>query len=85
MCFTTELFIPHSFSFPDNGISAIQNLMYFSYITLLTIGYGEILPETVLAQKIVIFIGLTGQVYLVILTGIIVGKYINQNNDKNYS
>ena len=82
MCFTAELFTPGSFSFPDNGISTVQNLMYYSYITLLTIGYGEILPETVLAQKIAVFIGLMGQMYLVILTGIIVGKFINQSSNK---
>lgn len=75
---TAEIYYPNSFSFPDNGISLVQNLMYFSYITLLTIGYGEILPETVLAQKAVVFIGLIGQMYLVILTAIVVGKYINQ-------
>jgi len=82
MCLFTELAYPNSFSFPENSISNAQNLMYFSYITLLTIGYGEILPETVLAQKIVIFIALSGQMYLVILTGIIVGKFIIQKEEK---
>ncbi|MCD8403685.1 two pore domain potassium channel family protein [Tenacibaculum finnmarkense] len=78
ICLLVEIFYPGSFSFPENGISTIQNLMYFSYITLLTIGYGEILPQTVLAQKAVVFIGLIGQIYLVVLMGIVIGKYINQ-------
>ena len=81
MCLSVEMAYPGSFSFPVNAISMVQNLMYFSYITLLTIGYGEILPETVLAQKIVMFIGLTGQMYLAILTGIIVGKFISQKEN----
>ena len=54
--------------------------MYFAYITLMTIGYGDILPITDLAQKASMFIGLIGQFYLVILTAIVVGKYINQSS-----
>ncbi|WP_296314158.1 ion channel [Winogradskyella sp. UBA3174] len=47
-------------------------------MTLMTIGYGDILPVTPIAQKASIFIGLIGQFYLVILTAIVVSKYINQ-------
>ena len=59
-----------------------EGLMYFSYITLLTIGYGDISPITPVAQKATIFIGLTGQFYLVILTAITVGKYLHQESKK---
>jgi voltage-gated potassium channel len=41
---------------------------------------GEILPVSNLAQKGAILVALVGQFYLVILTAIVVGKYINQNN-----
>ena len=44
----------------------------------MTIGYGEIVPLTTMARKASIFIGLMGQIYSVILTAIIVGKYISQ-------
>ena len=56
-----------------------DSLLYYSYITLLTIGYGEIVPLTTAAQKAAIFLGLLGQFYLVILTAVTVGKYINYN------
>ena len=56
-----------------------DSLLYYSYITLLTIGYGEIVPITTAAQKAAIFLGLLGQFYLVILTAVTVGKYINYN------
>lgn len=59
-----------------------QRLLYFSYVTLLTIGYGEIYPLTALAQKGAILIALLGQFYLVILTAIVVGKYLNQKQGK---
>ena len=56
--------------------SKIDSLLYYSYITLLTIGYGEIYPASVVAQKAAILIGLVGQFYLVILTAVVVAKYI---------
>lgn len=81
LCLTIEIVYPNSFS----GISGIdsstdvaEQLMYYAYITLMTIGYGDILPLTSIAQKASILIGLLGQFYLVILTAIVVGKYINQ-------
>ena len=84
ICLSIEFINPGSFS----GLSVLnstvntltERLMYFSYITLLTIGYGDITPITPMAQKASIFIGLMGQFYMVIITAIIVGKYISQSN-----
>ena len=81
---TIELVMPGSF---QGGVLGIQGanelltdeLMYFSYITLMTIGYGDILPSTVLAQKATMFVGLIGQFYLVIITAVVVEKYISHN------
>ncbi len=87
LCLTIEMIYPNSFSGLMTG-SATKNeiteqLMYFAYITLMTIGYGDILPITPIAQKATIFIGLIGQFYLVVLTAIVVGKYINQKSTNN--
>ncbi|WP_394971032.1 potassium channel family protein [uncultured Croceitalea sp.] len=88
ICMSIELTNPNSF---EGGLlhmsethsnTLTEQLMYFSFITLLTIGYGDIVPVTHLAQKASILIGLAGQFYLIILTAIVVGKYINQNNPK---
>lgn len=80
---TIELLEPNSF----NGIMIESNkvalgldaIMYYAYITLMTIGYGDIVPVTPLAQKAAIITGLMGQFYLVIITAIIVGKYIQHS------
>jgi len=53
----------------------IDSLLYYSYITLTTIGYGEITPLTAIAQKSAILLGLMGQFYIVIVTAIVVGKF----------
>jgi len=80
ICISIEMVHPGAF----HGITTLtsepitEQLMYFSYITLLTIGYGDIYPITALAHKATILIGLMGQIYLVVITAIVVGKYINQ-------
>lgn len=84
ICMIIEMVTPGSFSTilesSQNGIAPGEQLIYYSYITLMTIGYGEIVPLTSIARKASIFIGLMGQIYSVILTAIIVGKYISQRS-----
>ena len=72
-----EMLSPNSFSGLQPSFLT-DGIMYYSYITLLTIGYGDVLPVTPIAQKASIFVGLMGQMYLVVITAIVVGKYINQ-------
>jgi hypothetical protein len=82
---TIEIVAPGSFNgidFAANFAEKKDSLLYFSYITLLTIGYGEITPATVIAQKTALLTGLIGQFYMVILTAIIVGKFIAQTSLK---
>lgn len=71
----------HPFSFSGEAVAGtIQQksdaLFYFSYITLLTIGYGDIVPLTPVAQKATVLTGLIGQFYIVIITAVVVGKYM---------
>ncbi|GAA4268348.1 ion channel [Hyunsoonleella aestuarii] len=81
ICLSIEMVYPNSFTGLIAGVSITENLMYYSYISLLTIGYGDILPISALAHKATILIGLMGQIYLVIITAIVVGKYINQSTE----
>ncbi len=78
ICITIESYHPNAFSGLTDKTSVTEDLIYYSYITLMTIGYGEIVPVIPSAKKAAVFIGLLGQLYLVVLTAIIVGKYINQ-------
>ncbi len=57
----------------------VDSLLYYAYITLLTIGYGEIIPLTPIAQKASILTGLMGQFYIVIITAVVVEKYIRHS------
>lgn len=86
--FLIDIFYPEAFSgIIMNDTSEYQSrasqILYFSFITLLTIGYGEITPIIPIAQKVAVLIGLIGQLYLVVITSIVIGKYSNQNHNKN--
>ncbi len=59
-----------------------SSVIYYSFITLTTIGYGEILPQTVTARSISIFIGVAGQIYLTVVIAMIIGKFLSGNLKK---
>lgn len=87
MLVSIELITPNSFTGilldSQNIEIRVDSLMYYAYITLLTIGYGDIIPVTPIAQKAVVLIGLVGQFYIVIITSVVVAKYINTSILKN--
>lgn len=74
---TVNTLIPGSFSGIHENDS-FEKIVYFSFITILSIGYGDITPVTELARSIVILIGLAGNIYNVMVTGITVGKFLSQ-------
>ena len=75
-----EIWMPGSFTGPLMAASEFEvradGIMYYAYITLMTIGYGEIVPVTPVAQKAAILVGLVGQFYMVIITAVVIEKYI---------
>ncbi|WP_299260011.1 potassium channel family protein [uncultured Aquimarina sp.] len=50
---------------------------YFSFISITTVGYGDITPLTPQAQSITLVMNIIGQFYLAIVIAVFVGKYIN--------
>ena len=65
----------NAFNIPD-VYSSVYNYVYFSFVTLTTLGYGDFIPLTPQAKSISILISLVGQIYLTILMAILVGKYM---------
>jgi Ion channel len=52
------------------------DLLYFSFVTLTTVGYGDMSPATRLARSLVVMEALVGQLYLAILVGRLVGLHL---------
>lgn len=80
---TLEMLLPGSFSLgleQSSNTEIFQHLLYFCFITLSTIGYGDITPETPIAQSFAMTLGLLGQMYLTVLVAILVGKFLSQRS-----
>jgi hypothetical protein len=68
---------PGSFSdsvFPDEALT-FQALVYYSFVTLATLGYGDILPVTQAARGLAILEVLMGVLYMAILISRLVGAW----------
>jgi voltage-gated potassium channel len=60
-------------------------LSYFSFVTLTTLGFGDIIPTTPVAQSLVILEAITGQIYLIIQVSWLVSLYIAHTREQRKS
>jgi len=77
--FVLDMQLENAFSIPKGA--DFYDLLYFSYITLTGVGYGDIVPKHQLAKSLALCVGIIGQLYLAILVGIIIGKYLSLENE----
>ena len=76
---TLELVIPGSFARPAASIRAeMMHFEYFSFVTITTLGFGDITPLTNRASALVLLEALIGQIYLVVLVAWLVGMYVSR-------
>ena len=77
--FALEITRPGGFTVEEN--LSYYKAMYFSFVTLSTLGYGDITPISDSARALVIVTTLFGQFYMAIIVGIIVGKFISSRKN----
>jgi hypothetical protein len=70
-----EIISPGSFSGQPEA-----DLLYFSFVTLTTLGFGDILPLSVFAQRLVIFEATMGSIYMAVIVAMIVGRYMSMQD-----
>ena len=77
---------PNSFTFPHlkqpmvEGISYTTNYIYYGFVTLTTLGYGDVVPLTPAAKSFSIFTAITGQLYIAIIIATLVSKYLGRKS-----
>ncbi len=67
----TEAFYAHSFIVNDN---TDPNFIYFSFVTLTTLGYGDMLPITAFAKALTIIQSITGVMFVAVLVATLVSR-----------
>jgi hypothetical protein len=78
---------PGAFRFPDDLAAGSPNavrhlLIYFSYITLTTTGYGDITPVHPLARLLTMFEAMVGQLYLAVTLARLVSLAVMSQKEK---
>lgn len=54
---------------------------YYSFVTLMTLGYGDIVPLSPLARTFSVLEALTGQLYIAIIISRLIGLHLNTSKD----
>jgi hypothetical protein len=65
-------------NFAGDTVAEFHDYLYFSFVTLTTLGYGDITPISAFAKALTILIAIVGQLYLTILIAMLVGKYLSR-------
>ncbi|GJH41423.1 ion transporter [Capnocytophaga sp. HP1101] len=59
----------------QNGFTSIPRSIYWCIVTMTTVGYGDIAPETALGQMIASFVMILGYGIIAVPTGIVTAEY----------
>ncbi len=78
-----ESFHPGSFKLGQQVVPDIDSFIYFSFVTLATLGYGDIVPLTKQAQSLAIIETVMGQMYLAVNIAALVAIRISQSRSKD--
>jgi len=69
-------------NFAGEALPQFHDYLYFSFVTVTTLGYGDITPANAIAKSIVFLLAISGQLYLTILVAMLVGKYLSRVQEK---
>lgn len=78
-----ELTKPGSFSFAITSQQDVGSFLYYSFITLTTVGYGDIVPLTGPARSLATLEAIMGQLYLAVTIARLVGVHASQPRGKD--
>tara|TARA_R110002012_G_scaffold192618_1_gene360264 strand:- start:1212 stop:2090 length:879 start_codon:yes stop_codon:yes gene_type:complete len=67
----------------ENGFTNIPKSVYWCIVTLTTVGFGDIAPQTALGQFITSIIMILGYGIIAVPTGIVSAEYVKSSNKKD--
>ena len=65
----------------DDALTAYPQLYYLSFVTMTTLGYGDVLPLSHAAQGVATLAAVSGQLFVAILIGRVLGSYLGRSKD----
>lgn len=71
---------PGSFVLPDSRPATFPDLLYFSYVTLSTVGYGDIRPATDGARSLALLEAVSGVMYIAISVARLLGFHLSRRD-----
>jgi hypothetical protein len=71
-----ELALPGSFAGPSDFTR--ESAVYFSFVTLATLGYGDFLPQNDMTRGLVVFEVIGGQLFLAVMVARLIGLYTSE-------
>ena len=78
-----ENLYPGSFAVAHDKLQEAPNIyLYFSLVTITTLGYGDITPTGSQAVSMAVLEAITGQIYLVVVVAWFVGLYVSRKSKK---
>ena len=76
-----EILYPASFAFAHSKLQDAENIyLYFSLVTITTLGYGDITPIGRQATSLAVLEAVTGQMYLVVVVAWFVGMHVSRKS-----
>ncbi len=71
---------PHALAYSQGFPSDHTVFLYFSFATITTLGYGDVIPVSPLMRNIAILEAVFGQFYIAIVVAYILSRYIQRKN-----
>ena len=80
LCWMTNELYPNAYSIPFKEDRPVFDFAYYAFVTLLTLGYGDIVPLIPPSKSLAVFIALIGQLYMTVLMALLIGKFLREKN-----
>ncbi len=65
------------------SFSETTDLLYFSFVTLTTVGFGDVAPLSALSRRLAVFEAAMGSIYMAVIIAMIVGRYMSMQVEQD--